>query len=211
MHFSELERVKICILANFSYSNTLYIKYFSYICTIKQNQGRKSNAKAYIIDPGLQNNRDNSFAGENIGWRLENVVYIELLRRWTFGIEFDDETLTLKIANAQAIGSYLNTYYVYSSFLGADGYPYVDTSIYGNFKFDVMEDEDGTIAYAPLSGKISSIDIIGISFLLYTSNEATTSPVGQVNYLTNVTLLKMDADDMAGAKAYIQAKQYIMR
>ena len=73
--------MKICILANFSYSNTLYIKYFSYICTIKQNQGRKSNAKAYIIDPGLQNNRDNSFAGENIGWRLENVVYIELLRR----------------------------------------------------------------------------------------------------------------------------------
>ena len=74
-------KMKICILANFSYSNTLYIKYFSYICTIKQNQGRKSNAKAYIIDPGLQNNRDNSFAGENIGWRLENVVYIELLRR----------------------------------------------------------------------------------------------------------------------------------
>ena len=73
--------MKICILANFSYSNTLYIKYFSYICTIKQNQGRKSNAKAYIIAPGLQNNRDNSFAGENIGWRLENVVYIELLRR----------------------------------------------------------------------------------------------------------------------------------
>lgn len=76
-----LRKMKICILANFSYSNTLYIKYFSYICTIKQNQGRKSNAKAYIIDPGLQNNRDNSFAGENIGWRLENVVYIELLRR----------------------------------------------------------------------------------------------------------------------------------
>jgi predicted AAA+ superfamily ATPase len=73
--------MKICILANISYSNTLYIKYFSYICTIKQNQGRKSNTKAYIIDPGLQNNRDNSFAGENIGWRLENVVYIELLRR----------------------------------------------------------------------------------------------------------------------------------
>ena len=39
------------------------------------------NSKAYIIDPALQNNRDNSFASENIGWRLENVVFIELLRR----------------------------------------------------------------------------------------------------------------------------------
>jgi hypothetical protein len=37
--------------------------------------------KAYIVDPGLQNNRENSLAAENIGWRLENVIYIELLRR----------------------------------------------------------------------------------------------------------------------------------
>ena len=46
-----------------------------------KSKERKRNAKAYIIDPGLQNNRDNAFASENIGWRLENVVYIELLRR----------------------------------------------------------------------------------------------------------------------------------
>lgn len=46
-----------------------------------KSKERIRNAKAYIIDPGLQNNRDNSFAAENIGWRLENVVYIELLRR----------------------------------------------------------------------------------------------------------------------------------
>jgi uncharacterized protein len=37
--------------------------------------------KAYIVDMGLQNNRQDSFVPENIGWRLENVVYIELLRR----------------------------------------------------------------------------------------------------------------------------------
>ena len=37
--------------------------------------------KSYIVDPGFQNNRTNSMAAENIGWRLENVVYIELLRR----------------------------------------------------------------------------------------------------------------------------------
>ena len=42
---------------------------------------RIRNVKAYIVDPGLQNNRENAFAAENIGWRLENVVYIELLRR----------------------------------------------------------------------------------------------------------------------------------
>lgn len=46
-----------------------------------KSKERIRNAKAYIIDPGLQNNRDNSFAAENIGWRLENIVYIELLRR----------------------------------------------------------------------------------------------------------------------------------
>ena len=46
-----------------------------------KSKERLRNSKAYIIDPALQNNRDNSFASENIGWRLENVVFIELLRR----------------------------------------------------------------------------------------------------------------------------------
>ncbi len=46
-----------------------------------KSKERLRNSKAYIIDPALQNNRDNSFAAENIGWRLENVVFIELLRR----------------------------------------------------------------------------------------------------------------------------------
>lgn len=46
-----------------------------------KSKERIRNAKAYIVDPGLQNNRENSFAAENVGWRLENVVYTELLRR----------------------------------------------------------------------------------------------------------------------------------
>ena len=46
-----------------------------------KSKERIRSSKAYIVDPGLQNNRENSFAPENIGWRLENVVYIELLRR----------------------------------------------------------------------------------------------------------------------------------
>ena len=47
-------------------------------------KNRIRNPKAYIVDPGFQNNRENSMAGENIGWRLENVVYIELLRRCAY-------------------------------------------------------------------------------------------------------------------------------
>ena len=46
-----------------------------------KSKERIRNAKAYIVDPALQNNRENAFAAANIGWRLENVVYIELLRR----------------------------------------------------------------------------------------------------------------------------------
>jgi len=44
---------------------------------------RIRNQKAYVIDTGLQSNRENALAPENLGWRLENVVYIELLRRCT--------------------------------------------------------------------------------------------------------------------------------
>lgn len=47
-----------------------------------KSKERMRGTKSYIVDPGLQNNRENSMAAENIGWRLENVVYIELLRRY---------------------------------------------------------------------------------------------------------------------------------
>lgn len=49
-----------------------------------KSKERIRGSKSYIVDPGLQNNRTNSFAAENIGWRLENVVYIELLRRCAY-------------------------------------------------------------------------------------------------------------------------------
>ena len=42
---------------------------------------RQRNPKSYVVDTGLQNNLDNNLAQENIGWRMENVVYLELLRR----------------------------------------------------------------------------------------------------------------------------------
>ena len=37
--------------------------------------------KVYPVDVALMDSRPNAFAGVNIGWRLETVVYIELLRR----------------------------------------------------------------------------------------------------------------------------------
>jgi len=37
--------------------------------------------KAYPIDVAIMNGRDDAFVGDNLGFRLETVVYIELLRR----------------------------------------------------------------------------------------------------------------------------------
>ena len=48
-----------------------------------KSRERIQGEKSYVVDTGLENNQNYSMAGENIGWRLENVVYIELLRRCT--------------------------------------------------------------------------------------------------------------------------------
>lgn len=37
--------------------------------------------KVYPVDVALMDGRPDAFAGENVGWRLETIVYIELLRR----------------------------------------------------------------------------------------------------------------------------------
>lgn len=42
---------------------------------------RVRGEKIYPIDVALMDKRQDSFAGENIGWRLETLVFIELLRR----------------------------------------------------------------------------------------------------------------------------------
>lgn len=66
-------------------------KYIDYLCQAFmiqlltrhsfKSKERIRNQKAYIVDTGLHGNRNNVLAPENLGWRLENVVYIELLRR----------------------------------------------------------------------------------------------------------------------------------
>lgn len=38
--------------------------------------------KVYPIDVALMNNRSDAFSGDNLGWRLETIVYLELLRRY---------------------------------------------------------------------------------------------------------------------------------
>ncbi len=43
---------------------------------------RVRDEKAYAADVALMNNRADAFAGANLGWRLETIIYIELLRRY---------------------------------------------------------------------------------------------------------------------------------
>lgn len=42
---------------------------------------RLRNNKAYVIDTGILTYRTDTLSSENLGWRLENVVLLELLRR----------------------------------------------------------------------------------------------------------------------------------
>lgn len=49
---------------------------FSY----KSSERLRSN-KAYVVDTGMLTYRTDSLSSENLGWRLENVVFLELLRR----------------------------------------------------------------------------------------------------------------------------------
>jgi hypothetical protein len=47
-----------------------------------KSRQRISGEKVYPVDVALMNNRVDAFAGQNLGWRLETVVYLELLRRY---------------------------------------------------------------------------------------------------------------------------------
>lgn len=46
-----------------------------------KSRERVRNEKMYVVDTAMVSDRENSIAGENLGWRLENIVCIELLRR----------------------------------------------------------------------------------------------------------------------------------
>lgn len=42
---------------------------------------RLRNGKAYVVDTGMLTYRSDNLSPENLGWRLENAVFLELLRR----------------------------------------------------------------------------------------------------------------------------------
>ena len=47
-----------------------------------KSRQRITGEKVYPIDVALMNKRSDAFAGENLGWRLETIVYLELLRKY---------------------------------------------------------------------------------------------------------------------------------
>ncbi len=60
----------------------MQVKKYSY-----KSKERIRNAKCYTVDVGLLNARKEAFAGENFGWRLETIVYLELKRRYATGYD----------------------------------------------------------------------------------------------------------------------------
>jgi len=67
-----------------------YVKYLNeaYLIRMLQKYSTKSkqricDSKVYAVDVALMSEREGALAGENLGWRLESLVYIELLRRNT--------------------------------------------------------------------------------------------------------------------------------
>ena len=45
---------------------------------------RVTQEKLYAVDVALMNKRENAFAGENLGWRLETIVLLHLIRKCNY-------------------------------------------------------------------------------------------------------------------------------
>lgn len=68
-----------------------YVKYLTeaFLLIEVQKYSQKSkyrirHTKVYAVDIAMMSQRENAFAGENLGWKLETVVLIELKRRAKF-------------------------------------------------------------------------------------------------------------------------------
>lgn len=63
----------------------LYMNQTYLISTIKKysakSRERAVGEKSYAIDVAFMDKREDAFSGVNLGWRLETIVYLELLRR----------------------------------------------------------------------------------------------------------------------------------
>ena len=69
-----------------SYLNTAYLTRVLHKYSFKSVE-RQTNLKEYIIDNAFLSNRENALQPDNLGWRLENVIAIELLRRQKYADE----------------------------------------------------------------------------------------------------------------------------
>ena len=47
----------------------------------RKSRVRMTHEKVYAIDVAMMDKRENAFAGENLGWRLETIVLVQLLRK----------------------------------------------------------------------------------------------------------------------------------
>ena len=78
-----------------SYLNNAYLARIIQKFSFKSVE-RQTNMKEYIIDNAFLSNRDNVLQPENLGWRLENVVAVELLRRQKYA---DEQLFYLRESN----------------------------------------------------------------------------------------------------------------
>lgn len=81
----------------------LYLNQTYLVSTINKysfkSRERARGEKAYAIDVAFMNKRHNAFSGNNLGWRLETIVYLELLRR---KVGTDDDIYYFQSRSAEA-------------------------------------------------------------------------------------------------------------
>lgn len=81
----------------------LYLNQTYLISTISKysskSRERSRGEKSYAIDVAFMDKRDNAFSGDNLGWRLETMVYLDLLRRKA---TTDNDIYYFKSRNAEA-------------------------------------------------------------------------------------------------------------
>lgn len=94
-------RSKHTVAKYISYLEQTYLISTLYKFSPKSRQ-RVRNKKYYAIDVALMDKRVNAFAGENLGWRLETLVYLELRRRFT-GVDMDIYYYQEKAAEADFV------------------------------------------------------------------------------------------------------------
>ena len=54
----------------------------------QKSKRRAVQEKVYAVDVAMMDQRDNAFAGDNLGHRLETIVLIHLLRMWYMGTAY---------------------------------------------------------------------------------------------------------------------------